>query len=118
MITENVSGKEISGVLIGNYFRKLVDMYFKILPLYENGESSLRVYMENLRDELTGCSGIIAGIQFDPLYMSLIATLQFLIGELDDSECTKEKFRQKVFGAIAVCNKLASRYGQETEESK
>lgn len=118
MIIETVIGKEISNELIKNYFKKLVDMYFKILPMYEGKESSIRTYMENLRDELVGCSELIAGVKYDPQYMSLIATLQFLIGELDDPECTKEKFKQKVFGAIAVCNKLAARYGRVTEENK
>lgn len=118
MIAETVAGKEINHTLIRNYFNKLVNLYFKILPLYEDGEASLRTYMENLRDELIGCSEIIAGIKSDSMYMSLIATLQFLIEGLDNPDCTKEKYKQKVFGAITICNKLASRYGRESGENK
>lgn len=110
------SGIEINSKLVRNYFNNLVGLYFKILPLYEKQEKSLLTYMENLRDELEGCHHIMAATNDDPLFLSLISILQYLIDELDDTDCSVKIFRQKVFNGISVCNKLAARYGEVDEE--
>lgn len=44
----------LSDRLVGNYFSNLVDLFFKILPLWENREKTLPIYMETLLDELIG----------------------------------------------------------------
>lgn len=116
MKIETNSGITINNKLVGNYFDSLVGMFFKILPLYEKREKSLRIYMENFRDELEGCKRIITAIDCDPMFMSLFVTLQSLIDLLDKDDCEVSKFRQKVFGAISVCKKLSLKYGGETSE--
>ena len=115
MMVDTVSGTPIDSMLLFNYFKKLVGLYFKILPLYEARETSLLSYMENLRDELIGCSGVIQEIGYDPLYMSLISNLQFMIDELGKPSCTKAVYKRKVFGAISICNKLSDKYGEKAE---
>lgn len=116
MMIKTASGAEIDARLIGNYFRNLIGMYFKILPLYEKKEKSLKVYVENLRDEMEGCGNIIAAIHNDPMYMTLLSTLQAILDGLDGTELTVPVLRQKVFGAITVCKKLSARYGTEDSE--
>lgn len=116
MMIKTTSGAEIDACLIGNYFRNLIGMYFKILPLYEKKERSLKVYVENLRDEMEGCGNIIAAIHSDPMYMTLLSTLQSISDGLGGEELTLPVLRQKVFGAISVCKKLAARYGTEDGE--
>lgn len=113
MIFKTVGDVSIDGELIKNYFAWLVGSFFKILPLYERKEPSLKMYMENLRDELSGCAGLILAINNDAQFMSLLATLQYLIDNSDYDDCTQSKYKQKVFGAISVCNKLSDRYGSE-----
>lgn len=115
MKIETRSGVAINNELIGNYFNSLIGMYYKILPLYEKEEKTLRVYMENFRDELEGCGNVIDAIHCDPMYMSLVATLQSLIDGLDKDDFAEAKFRQKVFGAISVCKKLSEKYGSGNE---
>ena len=114
MTVNTKSGISMDCKLIENYFNSLVGMYFKILPLYEKGEKSLRVYMENFRDELEGCGNVIEGINNDPMFMTLISSLQAMIDGIDEEDFTSAKFRQKVFSAISICKKLAARYGEET----
>lgn len=113
MNVKTSSGHKLEASFIGNYFNNLIGMYFKILPLYENKEKSLKSYMENLRDELEGFSELIVSINNDPMFMSLISILQYLICEIDNDDCTVGVFKRKVFGAISLCKKLASKYSEE-----
>lgn len=115
MIIETKSGIKMDTHLLGNYFHNLIGLYFKILPLYEQREKTLRVYMEELRDELESSKSVIKSIDNDPLFMSLIVILQCLIDNLDDPEFNSTRVKRKVFGAIDICNKLAARYGEEAE---
>lgn len=109
---KTMSGGAIDSALVNNYFNGLVGMYFKILPLYEKNEKSLMVYMENLRDELEGCKNVISAINDDPMYLSLISVLQYLIDSIYSEDFTTSQIKQKVFGAISVCKKLAEKYGE------
>ena len=113
MIVETMSGISIDGSLVRNYFENLVGLYFKILPLYEEGEESLRIYMEELRDELEASSHIIKCVGSDSMFMSLIVILQCLIDRVEDPYFTKLEVKRKVFNAISICHKLADRYGGE-----
>lgn len=116
MMMKTLSGVDVDSSLISHYFNSLIGMYFKIIPLYENREKSLGAYVVNLRDELEGCGNIIEAINGDPMYMTLLATLQFISDNLDDDSFTLRVLRQKVFGAISVCKKLACKYGAEVTE--
>jgi predicted transcriptional regulator len=51
-------GEPLTGELLRNYFRNLVNQFFKILPMRENGEDSLCVYMTSLQAELIGCKSL------------------------------------------------------------
>ena len=44
---------------LSKYMRGLVDRFFKILPLWEDGEDSLPTYLESLKLELLGFNGLI-----------------------------------------------------------
>jgi hypothetical protein len=43
-----VAGEPINSELLSNYFASLVNAFFKILPMRENGEVSLPTYMHSL----------------------------------------------------------------------
>ena len=72
-------GVPMDATMLNNYFRALVNLFFKILPIKESGESSLEVYMRSLQAELLGCKELIEAIHDDPLLLSLIAILQLSI---------------------------------------
>lgn len=100
-------GKPITNNLLQNYFRNLVNQFFKILPMRENKESSLCVYMKSLQSELLGCRELIPMVRENPMYLTLLAILQHLI---DDPECSISEVKREVFRAISICNKLKSLY--------
>ena len=100
----------VDAELLHNYFRSLVNSFFKILPMKENEESSLPTYIDNFRCELIGCRDFIPELGVDPQFLSLLAILQYL---LDHPECTVKKVRREVFSAISVCNKLKAQYMSE-----
>lgn len=100
-------GKTITSNLLRNYFRNLVNQFFKILPMRENEEDSLCTYMKSLQVELLGCKELIPDIRENSLYLTLLAILQYLI---DTPECSVAEVKREVFHAISVCNKLKSTY--------
>lgn len=89
--------------LVKNYFHDLVNRFFKILPMRENGEESLQTYMRSLRVELIGGKGLLPELRVNSSYLTLMAILEYLI---DTPECTVSDVRREVFHAISVCNKL------------
>lgn len=115
MIVETVNGDTIDGAVVNNYFRLLVNLFFKILPIWESGDGSVKVYMENLQSEMLGCKNVIAAINNDGLFLSLISMLQDLI---DHPGYDHAKVRRTVFNAITVCNKLNSRYAVEVRNER
>lgn len=113
MMIQTTAGVPMSAEVLGNYFRTLVNLFFKILPIWENGENSLSTYMKSLQAELLGCKELIEAIHADSLFLSLISILQYLI---DNPDCEISSVRREVFKAISICNKLKSRYAVPTEE--
>ena len=102
----------MDAVMLNNYFRTLVNLFFKILPIWESGEGSLVTYMQSLQAELLGCRELIDAIHDDPLFVSLIAILQYLI---DNPETETPVVKREVFRAISICNKLKVRYAVSEE---
>lgn len=107
MTVETVRGAHMDATVLSNYLRNLVNLFFKILPIRESGESSLEEYMKSLQAELLGCGELIKAIHEDPMFLSLIAILQFLI---DHPENEIPVVKREVFKAISICNKLKARY--------
>ena len=96
--------------LVNNYFHSLVNCYFKILPIRENGEQTIGVYLESLKAEMLGCGGLLEDIKNDPSYMTLLSILQYFI---DNPDCDIAEVRREVFRAIRICNKIADKYPAE-----
>lgn len=92
-----------------NYMRNLVNMFFKILPMWEDNVESLPFYIEELRDELIGSSYLIGGAEYDHRIMSLASILQFLA---DHPETEVSSVRRKVFHAIDLCKQLSAEYAE------
>ena len=100
-------GEPITSDLLRNYFRNLVNQFFKILPMRESDEKSLYIYMKSLQSELLGCRALIPDIRDNPQYLTLLAILQYLI---DNPSCSVTEVKREVFRAISVCNKMKSVY--------
>lgn len=97
----------ISNELVHSYFKSLVNSYFKVLPMFENGESSLPTYLDSLQSELLGCKSFIPELAEEPQFLTLLAILQFMIDNPDEPV---KKVRREVFKAISICNRLKTKY--------
>ena len=110
MMVETTAGMPIDAEVLHNYFRNLVNHFFKILPIREQNEESLTTYMQSLQAELLGCKGLMSAIQNDASYLTLLSILQYLI---DNPECTVREVKREVFRAISICNKLKAQYASK-----
>lgn len=113
MMLQTKVGVSMDAEVLSNYFRTLINLFFKILPIWESGEGSLSTYMKSLQAELLGCKELIEAIHEDSLFLSLIAILQYLI---DNPSCEVPAVKREVFRAISICNKLKARYAVPVEE--
>lgn len=110
MMIETRTGQSIDQEVLHNYFRNLVNLFFKILPIREANEKSLTTYMQSLQAELLGCKSLISAIQNDASYLTLLAILQYLI---DNPDCSIKEVKREVFRAISICNKLKAQYANK-----
>lgn len=106
---DTIIGVSITDELIHNYFESLVNSFFKILPIRENGETTLPVYIKSLQAELLGCKELICELNNNPNFLTLVAILQYL---RDNPDCTVQDVKREVFRAISICNKLKSQYAK------
>lgn len=102
-----MSSTVLSNELLNNYLKNLINQFFKILPMREEEEPSLEVYLVSLQTELLGFKELVEALQSDSQYISLLAILQYMI---DTPECPVGDVRREVFKAISICNKLRNRY--------
>lgn len=105
MTMKTTHGHEISDASVYNYYRFLINLFFKILPMWESGEPSIIEYMLGVQTKLLGFAELVPEVGDNPMYISLVSTLQFLINNPDLS---KTKVKHDVFDCISVCNKLMS----------
>jgi hypothetical protein len=110
MTTNTIADIKVDEVVLYNYFGALIGRFFKILPMRENGEESLPVYIESLRDELLGCSSVMKAIEFDPSLLTLVCILQFM---LDTPDAELSVVKRETFRAISICTKLKHRFGKD-----
>lgn len=107
MMIQTTAGVPMDAKVLSNYFRTLINLFFKILPIWESGESSLDTYMRSLQAELLGCKELIDAIHADSLFLSLTSILQYLI---DHPSSEIKTVKREVFKAISICNKLKAKY--------
>lgn len=113
MILQTTVGVPMDAMVLENYFCTLINLFFKILPIWESGENSLETYMKGLQAELLGCRELIEAIYHDSMFLSLISILQYLINRPFLKVST---VKREVFQAISICNKLKAKYAVASKE--
>lgn len=109
-------GVNISEALIVEYLNMLVNKVFKILPIIENQEESISVYVESLRCELQGFQSLLPSIGEDPTFLSFLSIVQWLTENVVNDEVQYKVIRREVFHAISLCKKLQAPFiNQESE---
>ena len=109
MMHDTAAGKQIEPALLNNYFKYLVNQFFKILPMRENEDTSLQVYLKSLQAELLGCNEFVCDIKKNASFMTLLSMLQYMI---DRPDCPVLEVRREVFRAISICNRLKAEYAE------
>ena len=112
MIDTNI-GAQVSEEMLANYFTYLVNHFYKILPMRENEEETLGVYMQSLQVELLGAKSLMTEFGKDPEFLVLTAILQWLIKH---PNCSVKTVKREVFKAINVCEKMRDRYKKAVQE--
>lgn len=97
---------EISDRMVANYINVLVNRFYKILPIKESGEDTLKRYLESLLREMVGMKDLISYINDDDRYLSLLAIVQYFI----DHDTDVATVRTDVFKAISILKKLQKKY--------
>ena len=100
-------GVTLPNRLGANYFKRLVNAFFKILPIKEDGEESLPTYIRSLQSEILGCEKLITELNNNANILTLVSILQYLY---DNPDCSVQDVKREVFRAISICNQLKSEY--------
>ncbi len=100
---------EISNQLIASYISRLVDRFYKILPLKEEGEVTLPRYLEGLAGELLGFQRLSEDFNTEERFITLLSILQYMI----DYHPGIKRTRTEVFRAIKILKDLQDKYAHE-----
>ena len=110
---ESTLGIVIEVTLVSKYFNSLVNKIFKILPIIENKEESITVYMESLGVELIGFQNLLPAVGEDPAFLSLLSIYQWIADNAVDAEDNYKIIRREVFHAISLCKKMQAQFSTE-----
>ncbi len=110
MTVETTVGVPMDATILPKYFKKLINRFFKILPMKETGEDTLCTYMRSLQAELVGCRGFVITVREDGDLLSLVSILQYMIDNDNNPECDVKTVRREVFRCISICKALEQRY--------
>jgi len=103
---------EVSDAMFIGQLRRLVNQFYKILPIRESGEPTLTQYMLSLQREMLGMQSLITALNDDAQYLTLLSTLQYMI----DNECELPIIRSEVFKSINILKKLQDAYTRKCKK--
>lgn len=104
-----VDNIELDSSMFNGYLATLVNQFFKVLPIRESGEPTLKQYLKSLQREMLGCKTLIVALDHDDHYLSLLSILQYHI----DNDCTVDIVKSDVFKAIGILKRLQAKYSSE-----
>lgn len=96
----------IDDKMVKRYLQGTVDKVFKILPLYEENNPTLKEYINSLIIELKGFVAVYGSVGIEE-YITVIATLQGL-QSIIDSKGNQPVVKREVFKSIEMVNKISN----------
>lgn len=84
------------------YFKYLIGKFFKILPMKEQGCSTLDDYLKSFLNELLGNYELCKDLRNNPQYITLLNITSYLATQQYDSKVCK----REVFKAIKILEML------------
>jgi hypothetical protein len=90
------------------YLNSVVNSVFKILPLYEESNVGLEIYVESLLFELYGLDKVVE-VEQSYEYISLLSTLESVKLEVAKEESKKTVVKREVFKCINVIKNMVAK---------
>lgn len=90
---------------IATYLNTVVNSVFKILPLYEEENVGLKIYIESLLFELYGLDKVIEE-EYSYEYISLLSTLESVRIEVSDIDSKKSTVKREIFKCINIIKSM------------
>lgn len=103
---------EYNNLMFFSYLETLKNRLFKIIPLFEEGNSEIHKYIDSLLFELCGMIYVVEKLKNSHLFLSLIATLESLYDESLAPEYSISLIRREVFRCLNVVEKLQQEVGE------
>ena len=100
-------GQQIDNKLLINYFDRLVNQFFKLLPIREKEAATFTTYSRSLQMEMIGCREFIIPFNDDATILTLISILQYFS---DTPDVPVADVRREVFRAIDLLHKSKKTY--------
>ncbi len=85
-----------------NYYKKLVDKLFKIIPLKEENADTVEVYIQDLIYELVGNDDVFFLSNDDSRVIDIVSILQSIKNE----DMSHAEYRRAIFKCITLTNQL------------
>ncbi|MFS0905802.1 hypothetical protein AB3N02_22525 [Priestia aryabhattai] len=97
--------------IIKDFLDKLVGDVFKILPLYEENNVGLEIYIDSILFELNSYEEVVQA-NHSAEYVSLMLTLTSLKKEVSKSASEKKVIKREVFKCINIIKNMAGKLEQ------
>lgn len=94
----------IDDKVVKKYLQNTVDKIFKILPLYEEKNKTLKAYIGSLIIELKGFVSVYGSVGVSE-YISVISTLEGLYNMVEEKD-RQPVVKREVFKCIETINKI------------
>lgn len=93
--------------IFSDYFNSLVDRIYKILPLFEEKNEGLFVYVQSLIYELNGLYWVVDSIRSNGDYLTLLSTLESISDDvMIQEEGSHAVVKREVFKCLEVVKKI------------
>ena len=106
-------GQQIDTKLLANYFDRLVNQFFKLLPIREKEAATFTTYSRSLQMEVLGCREFIIPFKNDATILTLISILQYFS---DTPDIPIADVRREVFRAIDLLHKSKKTYAKAVDK--
>ena len=106
-------GQQIDSRLLVNYFDRLVNQFFKLLPIREKEADTFTIYSRSLQMEVLGCREFIIPFRDDATILTLISILQYFS---DTPDVPLADVRREVFRAIDLLHKSKKTYAKAVDK--
>lgn len=90
------------------YLNSIVNSVFKVLPLYEEKNIGVEIYVESLLFELYGLEKVVS-ISDSYEYISLLSNLESVKSEIAKEDSKKSVIKREVFKCINIIKNMVGK---------